>query len=229
MTETIENLFIYIATYIPLLSIIIFLVFYTRIKNILLFKVVFFYSIIELLTNIISLYASYKTIYQVYSFFTAAEYGLFAYGLFTTLKKASFKKVVIALSIGFAFFWFSYKFFSKRGFVGLDSIPIGVETILILAFAFCYLYEQMDSTSQTLIYNQYHFWITTGIMLYLAGSFFIYIFLNNVDQKTAAIYWMFTNIFTCIKHILFAISIFVYLKGAKKKSTNKNYYLYTAN
>jgi hypothetical protein len=102
---------------------------------------------------------------------------------------------------------------------GLDSVPIGVETILILLFSFYYLYEQMNENDTLFVYSKYEFWIVTGFMIYLAGSFFIYIFANQTAEALS--YWYFTNIFSILKNILFSIGIFVSWKKAKSKGSRK--------
>jgi hypothetical protein len=99
---------------------------------------------------------------------------------------------------------------------GIDSIPIGVETIIILIFSFYYLYERMNDTTTLFIYNTYQFWIVLAIVLYLAGSFFIYIFasyLRNNDEISK--YWIITNIFSILKNIFFAIAVYINAKPSK--------------
>jgi hypothetical protein len=105
---------------------------------------------------------------------------------------------------------------------GIDSIPIGVEAICILIFAFYYLYEQMKDVSTLFIYGRYHFWIVLGMMIYLAGSFFIYIYASQLPEKLVAQYWIFTNIFSIIKNIFFTIAIFV--NGSQSTKKNKRAY-----
>ncbi len=97
----------------------------------------------------------------------------------------------------------------------IDSVPIGIETILILIYSFYYFYEQINDTSNLFIYITYQFWIVIGIMIYLAGSFFIYIFANHVDRQTLNQYWFLTNVFYVIKNILFVVAILIHVKQSK--------------
>jgi hypothetical protein len=83
----------------------------------------------------------------------------------------------------------------------------------------------MVAPSQILIYNRYHFWIVCAFMIYLSGSFFIYIFANQVDQNTLNIYWMFTNVFTILKNVFFSISILVFRKRTRHGIDTNSYYL----
>ena len=63
--------------------------------------------------------------------------------------------------------------------------------------------------SDLFIYSRYSFWIVLGLMLYLAGSFFIYIYASQIPSAEVAKYWIFTNIFSIIKNLLFSIAILV--------------------
>lgn len=211
MAETIENLFIYIATYSPLLPIAIFLVFFSSNKLVgknRILLLITTYSLIEFSVNFTTFWVSAKFTKIMYSFFTAIEYGFFVCVLFSLIRDKLSQKILIFSSAGFYVFWTLYKIFGR--YRVLDSIPIGVETILILLFAFRYLYEQMDKVEDGFIYNRFPFWIVAGIMLYLAGSFFCYLFANQVDAKTRNVFWMFQNVFATLKCIFFATSILIF-------------------
>lgn len=210
MTKTIENLFYYTSTYSTLIPILFFLIFIQKCKKEKILKIVFYYSCILFLTDTATFFLSMKAVIFSYFIFTNIEYLLFSSLFYILITNTQLKKIIIISNA--AFIIFSITYFMIVGNHALDSIPIGVETIFILFFAFFYLYEQMESTSQTLIYDRYAFWFVAGIMIYLAGSFFIYIFSNQVDKETRYLYWMFTNLFTIVKNILFAIGILIYKK-----------------
>jgi hypothetical protein len=105
----------------------------------------------------------------------------------------------------------------------IDSIPIGIEAILILVYSFYYLFEQMKDTDTLFVYSRFTFWVILGMMLYLAGSFFIYIFASQLDPKEIAKYWSFTNIFSIIKNILFALAIFINSNSKQPQKPNMNF------
>jgi len=129
-------------------------------------------------------------------------------------KKAKFLSIILALA--FAIFFFIYSFLAKAA-LGFDSIPTGVESIIILSFCFYYLYERMNDTTTLFIYNTYQFWIILGIALYLAGSFFIYIFASYLrNDGFLDKYWFITNIFSIVKTIFFCISIFIHARPSKE-------------
>lgn len=173
------------------------------------------------------LYIEQKPIQNIlYHSFTIVEYFLFAAIIYTRIKSKKFRKYIVVLSILFFAFCAAYNLFYKVK--GIDSIPIGLETILLLSFSFYYLFEQMNDTSTLFIYGKYTFWIILGILLYLSGSFFIYLFSNQLLQEhrdqEVAMYWMFTNIFSFLKNVLFTVAIVI--NGKPSPTKNTSYQLY---
>ncbi len=86
----------------------------------------------------------------------------------------------------------------------------------------------MNDLENSFIYSKYHFWLVIGIMLYLAGSFFIYVFANQVDDETLYNFWYLTNVFYVLKNILFGIAVIILFKQSKVSSpkSHKNMYPY---
>ena len=225
-TKTIENLFNYLAFYSDFLPILFFLLFWKKTKVNKGLWIVLVYSIYDFFTNIGLLYLSHKpSKVFLYSSYTFIEYFLFAYFVFITIKNRSFKKFIVYASLVFAIFLIIYNLIVKV--VGIDSIPIGVEAILILIFSFYYLYEQMQDTEVLFVYSRHSFWITLAFMLYLAGSFFIYIYASQLPPKQIAHYWIFTNIFSILKNIFFTIGITIYSTQSSKKPMNYKLYAKT--
>ena len=155
----------------------------------------------------------YRKLY--YILFTAFEFLFFSSILFLQLSANRLRNVVIIFSGVFLVFQLIYSFSEK--FKYLDSIPIGVESIIIFIFIFGLFYEQFKHTKTITIYVAPWFWFATGIMLYLAGSFFFNILVNNIDSKVGREYWYFTYIFETIKNIFFGIAL-IYLSRNKKSN-----------
>jgi hypothetical protein len=142
-----------------------------------------------------------------YGLTTFYEYSLFAFFVWTTVQNKKVKKVILITSLAFILFLIFY--YSTAHFKRLDSLPIGVESIFLLIFCSYFFYEQINNPDVLFIYNDFKFWIVTGIMIYISGSFFIYIFANQIPRTEFALYWSFTYIFLGIMNILFAIGILI--------------------
>jgi hypothetical protein len=153
-----------------------------------------------------------------YAFSTFYEYSLFTYFIWINIKSKKFRKFIAFASILFVIFLLI--FYTNVKFIRLDSVPIGVESILILIFASYFFYEQVNNPQVLFIYNDYKFWIITAMMIFLSGSFFIYIFVNQIPKSELSQYWSFIQIFFLLMYILFSIGIIILgLKPNQKHHT----------
>ncbi len=225
MTETIEAFLFYIAFCCDILLIALFFIFFKRFKREFPIYIIIANTLFALLiTWAIEIFPANGRFF--YTFFTFFEYSFFAFFIYLNILNKAFKKLILGISIIFTIFIFSYHFLAD--FRNVDSVPIGIESIFILIFSFYYLYEQMSDLNTEFVYNKYQFWIVIGMMIYLAGSFFIYLFANQVDKKTLHEYWFLTNVFYILKNILFAIAILIFLKQSArlKNPSPKNFQPY---
>lgn len=151
----------------------------------------------------------------VYHGFTILEFLCFVGFLYSQIKAKNVRRSIVFTSNLFVLFVFLFPIFGNGGML-LDSIQIGVETIIILIFSFYFLYEKLNDTTTLFIYNTYQFWIVVGIVIYLSGSFFTYIFASSLSQKEIDKYWVITNIFSILRTIFFSIAILVNSKPSRK-------------
>ncbi len=191
------------------------------------------YLLFDFFANLSLLYVIPLSFHNyIYPIFTFAESLFFAGFFYAIIKKQTLKKQVVAITAVFSvllivYYYYTYFFLQSRPV--LDSIPIGIETILIFVFAFLYFFEQMNDTTDLFIYSKPSFWAVLGILLYLSGSFFIYIFANQIDFKELGKYWIITNIASILKNIFFAIAVYIQANQSLKKSSKKNYNPYPPN
>lgn len=216
MAKTIENLFYWLAFATDAFLIFWILFIYSQSKRLGPTWLLLIYTIVNFTINASVEFLPPKSVYPIYAGFTLIEYLLFFLFIINFTKNLPFRKVAITLSSLFGLALLTYYITSGQHF--LDSVPIGLETILILLFSFYYFYEQMNDIENHYIYNRYHFWIVTGMIIYLSGSFFIYIFANHVDRAILYKYWFLTYIFYVIKNILFIIGVTIYGNQSKQKT-----------
>ena len=228
MAKTIEDLFYSIAFYSDIGILLLFLVFFKYTKAEKALWVIAFYCMYDLLTNNALDYVtenkSYTLYTVIYNSFTFIEYSLFSLFILLQIKSKTFRKVILLLSVTFGLFLLFYHLVIIDQPKGVDSTPIGIETILVLLYSFYFFYEQMNDMTGDLVYDKYSFWVITGIMIYLAGSLFIYIF-ANYDKTVMHQYWFLTLVFYTIKNILFAIAIILFVKQSRNPRP-KEYYPY---
>jgi hypothetical protein len=155
----------------------------------------------------------YQTLYTVF------EYLVFTYMLWTNITNRLFKYFIIAFSI--LFILFECYYVTNSSHQRLDSVPIGIETILIFIYVFFFFFDFSKNIKGTFIYNHYCFWLSIGILIYLGGSFFYYILVNNLDNEEDVVrFGNLTYVAEIIKNLLFAFSIYLYKKYPANNSHN---------
>ena len=83
-----------------------------------------------------------------------------------------------------------------------------------------YYYEQIILINSAFIYAEATFWIVTAYFIYIAGTFFLYLYipsLNDVEQEQ---YYVLNYIFTIIRTVLICVATFV-KPGNSKMNGNK--------
>ena len=155
-----------------------------------------------------------------YLFYTLSEYISFTAILFLKIKNRSFRKSIFVLS--FLFIVFQTLYYLKFRFKTLDSIPIGIETIIIFIFIIYYFIEKFKESNTSALYTNYIFWIITGILIYLGGSFFFNILAAHLSVQQADKYWALSFLTDIIKNVLITIAIFIYAANPMKNSINKS-------
>jgi len=149
--------------------------------------------------------------------YTTLEYSCFALVIADIIKNKRIKILIFGLSLSFIIYEVFNLFMIH--FQTIDSVPIGIETILILLYTFYLFYEQFQKIETIYIYNNYWFWFIIGIVFYLSSSFFFNI-LADSHSRAFQNYWFITYIFETIKNLCFVIGlIFMSKTGESKKKS----------
>lgn len=159
-----------------------------------------------------------KVFFASYTFLEFLSFSLIYWLNFRNKKIKSFTLLTVIFFVIFqVIIFFTVKFQS------MDNIPIAVETILVYLYIFYFFYEYFINIESEYVYDNYCFWLSIGIMIYLGGSFFIYILANHTTEAEDEKFWYLTYIAETIKNIFFAVAIFVYAKQkSKEKIPNQN-------
>ncbi len=211
---TIENFFYHILKYSFLLPPLLYFLYYKKVKGDRTMLLILCYSLFFFAYSWIEIPKSLRRYY--YPSYTFIEYLFFAILLCLNIRNRSFRNIIIGLSVLFVLFQVIYFFTVK--IKRLDTIPIGIESILIMIYAFYFLYEQLKGPLTRTIYSHFFFWAATGFVIYLSGSFFIYILAEELDYNDIIKYWFITYIFDILKNILLATTILVFIRNPDPKS-----------
>jgi hypothetical protein len=135
--------------------------------------------------------------------YTLIEYLFFAYLISTAITGRILKKIMFFLSIGFVIFQFVFGLTETR----LDSVSIGIETILLFIYIIFFFYDHSSNVKAGYIYNHPVFWLSVGILLYLGVSFFFNILVNYMTEDEFNEYWRYTSFTEIVKNLFFALAI----------------------
>jgi len=157
-----------------------------------------------------------KKYYQ--GFYTFLEYSIFTLIFWLSIENKSFRRLVVVASL--LFLGYQLYYVLNTSLQRLDSIPIGIETILVFIYVFCFFFDFSKNVKDAFIYNHYGFWISAGILIYLGGSFFYYILVNHLNENDVVKFGNLTYITEIIKNVLFCVSLFMYKKYPVNKIHN---------
>jgi hypothetical protein len=213
VTKTIENLFYFIDVFSVLLPISFFIVYWKASYSTIGLRILFFYSALHLTINFFQFLDPQNAF--LYALFTIVESVAFASFLYVQVRNLNIKKATLVTGALLVLFNIIYPFFSDESKL-IDSIPIGIETIVILVFSYYFLYEKTNDTSTLYIYSTFPFWVVIGMVLYLSGSLFIYLFASSISHEEAKRYWVLTNFLGFLKNVFFTIGIILNSKPPKR-------------
>ena len=217
-SKFIENLFYYIVSFSYLLFPISFLIVAKKnnssvpkiiaIYGLVCFCFLFYYDMIPKNLK--------QSLQSAYTFF---EYSVFTFIFWINYNSKKAKRIIIIISILFLSFQIFYLFTTKTK--GLDSIPIGIETIIILFYIVYFFYQFSKDLSKAYIYNHSGFWISVGILIYLCGSFFFFILFSQLSREQKESFGVMTYVAEIIKNLLFVLAIFVQTHYPFEKAKRK--------
>ena len=179
-------------------------------------KVILFYIVYSFINDIAlkAVFRNEQLVEVLLRIFTVVEYSLFSLFFYLVVKSAIIKKVIIGLS--FVFFAITFYNYYNNPRASFDSIPVSVESILIIIYCLYYFYERISEPQVTFIYSSYHFWVIIGILIYLSGAFFLFTQADNLSNQDKSNYWIIVYMTNILKNIFFSVAFYI------KKNPTKN-------
>ena len=151
------------------------------------------------------------------SLFTVVEYTLFSLFFYYLSDNKRFKSVLLIISI--LFYALAITNFLVLGkYKNFDSVPATAEAFLIILYCIYYFFDQLNKPQITFIYLTFQFWITIGIFIYVAGTFFLFVQYSILSENERTSFWIITLISNILKNILFSISFII---PSKPSDSNK--------
>lgn len=144
-------------------------------------------------------------VFYLLSFFTILEYILFSTVIYSYLKKNIFKKIILAISP--LFLAFSVILLIQANTSNIDSTTITVENIIIIIFCLFFFFEEISEPRVTFIYSINKFWVIAGILIYSTGTFFLFMFSENLSDDEWDKWSIINYVFTILKNSSFSIAV----------------------
>lgn len=217
-SKTIEKLFLHIVIYSYLVLPLVFLLTYRHKTNRIAIYIAAYGVLFFIFLKASKLFPG-ENLALFQSLYTCLEFLGFAFLFWYSISGKTFKIILIICSLLFIALQVIYFLTAKHA--RLDSIPIGVETILNFIFIIYFFIHFYQKTDSGYIYNHYCFWTSMGILIYLGGSFFFYILINNLSKEQVDTYGNLTYIAELIKNLLFGVAIYVSSKSQTDNPPNK--------
>jgi len=152
-----------------------------------------------------------------------------AFKVFSTLNLLNIS-LLIELILTFLIFYLSFQRFGSR----LSKVPLiaialasliwvarnlalgnlytysnfynGSITIVIILFALIFFYHQLNRPENPFVYASPEFWIVSAILVYKAGTFFLFLYGNTLDQSEKENFFIINSLFYIIENVLFAVA-----------------------
>lgn len=205
-----------IAFYAELLPVLLYLLLLRRIQDKVI-RVIFWLLVIGFFTDALNNYISSEgrsTIY-IANIFTLIETQFVVFFFYKILHSPLAKKI-IAISAGLFFVFWAILYF-REGHIHLLESIFAIEAIGIISLSVYYFYEQLKVPDTPFVYMQPRFWVVTAYLIYTAGTFFLFLYLDSLELDLQKKYYLLNSVFLILKTILLSIGMFMTKKLPEKK------------
>ncbi len=201
----IPNTILNISVFSEILPVIFYLSYKKRIYDKGL-QVIFFLILLSFISDLYGIYAilQQKGNFIFYNTFILIE-TLSLYYFFSTIIKSTFiKKIIFFLEAAFTFIWLWLLL--KNGKNVYFTNCLNIENISVLALIIYYYYEQVIVLNNPSGFPA-RFWVVTAYFIYIAGTFFLFLYLPSLDTADQEKYYFINYLFTIIRTILLSIAM----------------------
>lgn len=205
-TTNINNLLLNISILSPFIPLIC--VFFTKEKSRLV-RIIGYYSLYCLFSDLVLTWASisfFSSETPAFRIFTLLEYFFLTYLLVSEIENNRTFKIIKYISVIFVIVFILD--WATSSFHNFDSIPTGLESLIILSTSIYLVYEKTLKTDTLVITPST--WVSFGFIIYFAGTFFLFILSQNNlnDENFYDTYGVIVSIFNTIKNLFLSLGVF---------------------
>jgi hypothetical protein len=126
--------------------------------------------------------------------------------IYSFISNKKFKLFIQVVSVVFIIFLITH--YTTAKIKRIDSIPIGIESILLFVYIFYYFYSSLRTIDlQASIYEKASFWFVIGIFAYLGTTFFFNILASSLGDEQIISYYYLSYFGDIIKNVFFTIAV----------------------
>ena len=216
---------IYTSTFSHLLPFVFFLLFKRNNKEKTL-RVIFFYILYCIINEVLGYYLHMIHLdisFFLFALFTVVEFTFFCLFYHYAVTPGLMKKAIFPIWICFLIFALT-DFFLINNRKVFDSITSGIESNLIILMCIYYLIVQIKGSNNLLVYSTTNFWIIITFLIYMSGTFFLYIMAENmINDRTFLIqYTIINSAFNILKNILLSVAMLMKSDSVKTQLIKNN-------
>jgi hypothetical protein len=154
------------------------------------------------------------------SFFTIIEHILFFLFFNVSINSKKFQLFIYLLSASFVLFasFELYKSFISGENSNFDSLSSSLSSIILISYSVILLYEKIQIPDSPFVYGTFEFWVVVGLMIYFAGTFFLFLQAKNFSKDEMRIFWKINLVSNILKNLFFAIAFYQKKKSAENLS-----------
>ncbi|MFM7838223.1 MAG: hypothetical protein ACKO6K_01550 [Chitinophagaceae bacterium] len=142
----------------------------------------------------------------IISLFTLVEFTSFSVFYKSLFPQRIFRLLITGALFVFIPFCLIHFYLQYNQAINLDTIPVIFQAIIFMLLSIFYFFDQIKTPTSLFIYHTFEFWIVTGILVYLAGTFFIYLFSAKLTPEELNQYWFINYIFNIFKNCCFSLA-----------------------
>ncbi len=172
-------------------------------------RVIVFLLCVGLIVDTISYYLQLnkKDNFLVFNLFLLSEMSFLFYFFFHILKSRASKISISVFAAIFFGLWLNA--FIKFGDSVYNDGGVTLENIFVIILAILYYFRQIVKPDSMEFYKQPRFWVVTAYMLYSAGTFFLFLYIDSFHNNEQQKYYTMNFLFVFIKILLLCIAMFM--------------------
>lgn len=172
--------------------------------------VIFIVPTVSFINNVYALYLSYyqhRSNFLIYNIEQLIESVLLYYFFYLIIRNVFVRKAILFTGVLYVIIWVLYliKFGSKSYFSGSTNF----ENMTVLALIIYFYIEKIIIVNSAFIYAEATFWIVTAFFIYIAGTFFLLLYMPSLDLPEQDKYYVLNYIFMIVRTVLLCVAIFL--------------------